>query len=490
VILNIGVALWFTPYLVGVLGVAVFGVATLATAVATYMGIIDSALNKALGRFLTIELRQGRFEAANRTFNTALGLSISISLILLPIVAAIAFLAPHFFNVPPAQESAARWLFAATLVSYLLMFTRSVFTTSPFAANRLDLQNAIQAAGTIVRVAMTVALLSFIAPPSLRAVGTSALLGMIVSVILAWLVMRRLTPQLTVNIRDFDRTQLNVLFGVSSWVFINEVGSLLSLNIDQIVVNIRLGAESQGAYALALQWSLLLLTLGRTISTATAPMMMLQFAAGRIKDLEVTSRRSVKYLGLLMALPVGLIVGLSRPLLNVWVGAEFESLSLLLRVIVFPLCIYTAVVPLFTIQVAYNRLKLPAFVSLCTGIVNLALALWWVGYGRMGLGVAIASAVALAFRFVIFTPFYSARIQSLPWYTYYPTLLLVLMAAGSTALVANQLAGWWVISNWLSIIGISALIAVVYALLVYTLVLPAAEQLELRALIVQRFPRR
>ncbi len=487
IILNMGLALWFTPYLIGVLGVAAYGVVTLATSVATYMAIIDSALNKALGRFLTIEIRQGRFAAANRTFNTALGLSLIIGLILIPIIGVIAYLSPRIFDVPATQESATQWVFLAALLSYVLMFARGVFTTSPFAVNRIDLQNAIQATGIVVRVLITIALLSLLPTPSMGAIGTGVLLGMLASIALAWAVMRVLTPQLSVNLSFFDRGQLAGILGISSWVFVNEIGSLLSLNIDQIIVNVRLGVESQGAYALALQWSVLLLTLGRAMSTALAPIMMLQFAGGQTAKLADTSRRSVKYLGLIMALPVGLIVGLATPLLRVWLGPEFERLSLLLAIIVFPLCIYTAVVPLFTVQIAYNRVRLPALVSFCTGLVNLGLALWWVNYDKTGLGVAMASAVSLAFRFAIFTPFYNAHIQSLPWYTYYPALLLTVGLAGATALASHMLSQSWVIDDWISLISAATGIALVYGGVVYMVGLSSAERLDIRTQFIERF---
>ncbi len=487
--LNMGVALWFTPYLIGVLGVAVYGVATLATSVATYMAIVDSALNKALGRYLTIEIRQERYEAANRTFNTALGMSLAISAVFLPIIGLVSFLSPRLFDTPVGQESATQWVFAAALLSYLLIIFRGVFTTSPFATNRLDLQNLVQATGIVIRVVATVLLLSLVIPPSVSMIGTGVLVGMLVSTFLAWLVMRRLTPQLKIDLRRFDRAQLAGLFGISSWVFVNEIGSLLSLNIDQIVVNVRLGAEVQGSYALALQWSVLLLTLGRAASSALAPMMMIQYAGGQIDKLAATSRQAVKYLGLAMALPVGLIVGFAPALLRVWVGPQFEPLSLVLAIIVFPLCVYSAVTPLFTIQIAYNRVRVPAFVSFATGLANLILALWWVGLGRLGLGVALASATALAFRFVIFTPYYSARIQSLPWYTYYPALLTIIGSAAGTALASRFLSQYWFLDRWLALLAACAAVGLVYVALVYVVALSAAEKRQVQSLL-ERYARR
>lgn len=180
---------------------------------------------------------------------------------------------------------------------------------------------------------------------------------------------------------------------------------------------------------------------------------------------------------------MALIVGFAPALLRVWVGPQFEPLSLVLGLIVFPLCVYIAVTPLFTIQIAYNRVRVPAFVSFATGFANLALALWWVGLGRLGLGVALASAAALAFRFVIFTPYYSARIQSLPWYTYYPALLTIIGSATGTALAARLLSQYWVLNGWLALLAACIAVGLVYVALVYLVGLSAAEKLEVRSLL-------
>ncbi|MBK7215501.1 MAG: hypothetical protein IPH95_00065 [Candidatus Promineofilum sp.] len=189
---------------------------------------------------------------------------------------------------------------------------------------------------------------------------------MLVSTFLAWLVMRRLTPQLKIDLRQFDRAQLGSLFGISSWVFVNEICSLLAQHRPD---RGQRSPGSRGSRLLCLGAAVvsLIADAGAGCFSALAPMMIIQYAAGQLNELAATSRRAVKYLGLVMALPVGLIVGFAPALLRVWVGPQFEPLSLVLAVIVFPLCIYCAVVPLFTIQIAYNRVRVPAFVSFATG---------------------------------------------------------------------------------------------------------------------------
>lgn len=485
-LLNTVVGIWFTPYLIGVLGVAVFGIATLALSISNYMGLFDSAINNAVGRYLTIHLRQKDYDRANRTFNSALGLALIISLALLPLVWLIARYSAQLFNVPTGQEGPARWVFAMTMVSYLLMVIRGVVTTNLFAKNRLDLQNGVLASNTLIRVLATVLLLSVAVVPSLIQVGSGLLLSTGASLLLAVLLVRWLTPQLRFNLRLFNRADLGILFGMSSWVFINQVGSILFLNIDQIIVNAALGATIQGMYASALQWSVLLRSLARTVSTAVAPIMVIQFAAGDKLRLTEVSVLSVKLLGVMMALPIGLISGLARPLLRVWLGPEFEELATLLVLLVLPLAINLAVLPLFSLQVAYNRVKVPGLVSLLLGVLNLILALWWVQWGRMGLGVAAASAIVLTLKNGVFTPLYAARFQQLSWFTYVPGLIISVLASLVVTAGSRWLGGVWAINGWLDVLSISAIVGAVYLPLVYFMAFTAGDRAALRRFLPQQ----
>ena len=96
-VLNVVLGIWFTSYLIGELGVALFGFITLATSMTIYMGIITTSLNSALGRFLTIDLSKGNHEQANLTFNSAFWASTLIALGLIPMILVVAWFAPVFF---------------------------------------------------------------------------------------------------------------------------------------------------------------------------------------------------------------------------------------------------------------------------------------------------------------------------------------------------------------------------------------------------------
>jgi len=80
------IGLWFTPYLIKNLSVAVYGLIPLATSVISYLSLITLSINGAVGRFLTIDIQKKNFEEANVTFNTALVGLIFIAAVTLPIL--------------------------------------------------------------------------------------------------------------------------------------------------------------------------------------------------------------------------------------------------------------------------------------------------------------------------------------------------------------------------------------------------------------------
>lgn len=466
--LNMAVGIWLTPYLINNLGIASYGLVPLANSITSYMSVLIAALNSAVGRFLTIDLRRGAFGTADRTFNTAFWGSVGFGAILLPLVLGISVAAPLLFNVPAGEEQATQWLFATIMIAYLLSVVQSVFTVSPFASNRFDLINVVNVARLFGRIAVIVALFALLIPQVWQ-VGLGTLVGTLAALVVAVVLWRRLTPELSIDLRAFDRSRLRDLFGMGGWMTVNQVGSLLFLQIDLIIVNIVLGAEAGGRYGSVLQWSVLLRTLADAIAGVVTPVLLGQYARGDMAGIATTSKQAVKLLGLGIALPVGLVCGLSSPLLNAWLGADFTDLSLLLIVLTAHLSINLAVKPLFSAQVALNKVKWPGMVTLMMGVLNVVLAVWWVDWGVYGLGVALAGAVVLTIKNTLFTPLYAAHIEGLAWHTYLRCLI-----PGIVGTVAVGLAGYaltWVydLGSFLSLAAIGLLISVFYAVAAYAL---------------------
>lgn len=483
--LNILIGLWFTPYLIRHLGIATYGVVILAISLTNYMSIFNSAIDNAVGRYLTIDIRSHQFFSANRTFNTALWAGLLIVFLLLPIVGLVSYFSPGLFDVPVGQEQSARWLFAGVMISYLLIIPRSVFTASTFAYNRLDLQNIIFASSIILRVVLVMLIFSFVVVPQAWQIGVAFLISTIGSLYLAIIYWKRLTPELTVSHHLIERKRLMSMFGMSGWLLVNQVGTLLFLSIDLIIVNRYLGVAAQGKYGSVLQLSIMLRTLAMTVTKAITPIALAHYARQEMYQLSYLTQKAVKVMGLAIALPVGAVVGFASPLLSIWLAPEFVELQRLLVILIAHLCLNLAVQPLFSIQTVLNKVRLPGLVTLGMGLVNLVLAIWWVQWGHFGIGVALASGLILTLKNTVFLPLYGAHIQQLPWYTFLGNMWPSVMGTLFVACLSFVLAQAVSLNSWFDLLAAVAAVALVYGMVVYTIGLTRDDRQFLKKILVK-----
>jgi membrane protein EpsK len=473
---NVLVGVWYTPYLLHHLGTAAYGIIPLVTQITSYMIVITATLNSATGRFITIALEQNNDEEANRYFNTSLFGSMLLVLLLVPLTVWATWNLGSLIDIPAGQETQTRWLFVCTVAGFFLGTLQSPFGVSCFCRNRFDLQNTISLIQSVARVGLVVVFFSLITP-QIWQVGAATLAAMFFGWGWSIRLWRKMTPTLSISLAHFSRVALKSLFSMGGWIAINNIGAILYVGIDLLVVNKMFGPESGGRYAAVTQWSVLLRTLAGVIVSLFGPTMLYYYARHDIDGLVVYARRAVKFMGLLMALPIGLICGLSSPLLQTWLGPQFVDLSWLMSLMTVHLSVTIATYPLFGIQNAANRVRVPAIVTLVMGFGNLSLAIFLAGPMGWGLyGVAVAGAIALMMKNLIFTPLYNAyilhrRVTAFLW-EIFPIILVTLATTGVCLLVSHL----WDVSGWLRLIAAGAAVSMVYAVIAYWILLSREER--------------
>lgn len=482
---SIIVGILIVPFFVSTLGVAAYGLIPLATSVTGYVAIVVESLNTSVTRFLTIDLRREDFQAANRTFNTALFGLTAVILLMVPIVVAVAFFLPAIFSVPAGQESAAMFLFLGVCGAFLLRTWSGNYTVQLFAYNRLDLQNIVNLTNLMVQYGLIV-LLFIVLGPNLAIIGGAAIVGAVFASALSIILARNICPQLRISLRDFDRLKVRDLLGMGSWVIIDQVGTLFLFSIDLIVVNILFGATSAGEYAIAQQWGLLLRSISSTLANVVLPTILGYYALKRIDSLVQLMPPILKFMGLAMALPAGLICGFAPQLLAIWVGPEYSFLAPLMVLLTAPLAIIMAVQPLFAINVAYNKVRIPGIMTIIFGAINLLLAIGLsLATGLGYYGVAVAGVITLTIRHTLFVPWYAARIQKLPGTTYMRFLFSVTLALTTIGLAAASITYIMSIQALLPLAITGSIIAISYGIIVLRFGLTPFE----RQLIISTMPR-
>ncbi len=447
-VLNVVIGIWMVPYLIRHLGVEGYGFIPLALSVTAYVSLVTLALNGAVSRYLVIALHKNDSDEANRIFNTAFWSLALVSVILVPLSGVFAWLTPKIFNVPIHLTTQVQGLFFLALFSFIVSVFSAVFSVSTFVYNRLDLRNLIDIGNILVRTVLIV-LFFVLLSVNLINVGIAYLFGGLMSLIFGYLFFRKLTPSIKISRQYFDFSKLKELTTMGGWLVINQIGTLLFLEIDLIVANILFGALEAGKYGAIIQWNFLLRSLAGVIAGVLTPMVFISYAKGETQKIVNMSQRAVKFMGLGMAVPVGLLCGFAKPLLTIWLGNDFAQYTLLFLLLTFNLVVNLAVIPLFAINNALNRVKVPGWVTLILGVVNLLLAIILAKIFGWGLyGIAAAGAIVLTLKNVIFTPIYASYILKIPYNTFIKPIGIGVFLGGISMAIGWMFCLIFVIDGW------------------------------------------
>ena len=379
----------------------------------------------------------------------------------------VSYSAPFLFRIPEGQGFEVTLLFLMVLSSVLVQEFRSNFTNTFYASNRLDVINGLNILVTLLQVVFIVAFFT-VASPMLGLVGLAYLLASLITLVATVVVSRRLSPGLKVSARDIDRTRLWHLGGMSWWVVVNQVGALLYLYIDLIVVNIFFGPVIGGRYAVVLAWGTVLRGIAGNLAGIIGPMILIAYARGKSDQVIQISKSAVKMMGISLALPIGLILGFSPQILTLWVGPDYASLSPLMWVLVIHLIINLAVLPLFTINIAYNKVKIPGIVTVLMGTGNLVLAVALAALTPLGyLGVALAGLVMLTSKNALFTPWYATKVMEIPSHTFTRSILFGAISVAGIAAAALVTGYYFPVTSIVRLVACSGIITVLYLLVIW-----------------------
>lgn len=461
-LLNLIIGLLLVPYFIETLGIAAYGLIPLATSIIGYVAIVVDSLNVSVSRFLTVDLQRGDYSAANRTFNTSLfGLSAIIA-VMIPVTIIISWFIPTLFNVPQELESGIFLLFLGVSFAFLIRAWSGVFSVQLFAFNRLDLINFVNIIGLLIQTLLIIGFFTIVGP-NLAYIGLAYFIGAVCSSAVSLFLAKRICPGLKISLHFFDRSRVHQICGMGWWVIINQIGALLFLQIDLIVVNLVFGATAAGEYAVALQWAILLRSIAATLAGVLTPIILSHYARNQWDALIQISQSSVKLLGLVIALPIGLICGFAPQLLLVWVGPDFIMLAPLMILLTAHLVINLAVLPLFAINVAHNKVQIPGLVTFFMGIGNFILAFALSLYTGLGYyGVALAGAIVLTLKNAIFTPWYASRILNISPHAFSRSMIPGILATILIALLATGIDGFIQITTLTSLMIAGVCLSLVY----------------------------
>lgn len=406
---SIVVAVVMTPVLVHGLGTVEYGVWALVGSLAFYLPLLEFGFGAATVKYVAEHHSRGERVRLRQTIAT------SFWVLLAPAVGAIfvgiglALLFPVLFDVAPDVERAAQILILLVALELAVAMPMDTFGNVLVGLQRYDLLN-----GTLVSVLLAQAAawaIVLAAGGGLVAVGIATVAVSLVGQLARLVLARRLSPDVTVAARFFDRRLIKPLASLSAWFSLATWAKIVIQRLDVVVVGLAVGVRAAALYAVAQKLALLadqtILPLTRTFFPYSSEL----HARLPVRELGRTVYEGTR-IALLVAGPLCLALALlAAPGLRAWVGAEFDDAAL---VVVF-LAAATAVKGLT--QIAMQMLlgtgyaRVPALLSAGEAALNLVLSI--VLARTIGLeGVALATLIAAAAVQLALLP-YACRIFGL-----------------------------------------------------------------------------
>ena len=361
-LVSILIGVFLVPYYIDTLGVSSYALVPLATSITSYVNLVIQSLNSSVSRYLTVDLQRGDFNKANIIFNTSLFGMLGISLLSLPIIIVVHIMHLLFRKSQQTRDMMLIY-FLGTILSFLISTLGGVFGVSLFAYNRLDLQNILSISVIVIQVAGIILLFSNYSP-MLCHIGFANLIASIIIFIATIYISKKVNPHFKVNLSNFKISEMKEIANTGNWLIINQVGTILFLQMDLIVVNKLFGPVAGGEYAALLTWSRLLRTLAGVLSGVLTPIILTYYAKNQFDNMISISKSAVKFMGFAMALPIGCLCGFAPNILSLWIGPEFAKLSPLMWILLSHLIINLSVLPLFSINISLNKVRIPGLVTL------------------------------------------------------------------------------------------------------------------------------
>ena len=486
VFVNAGIYIWLTRYWIQHLGLKAYGMIPFVVSFGAYFNLFTMSISNAVSRFVAIHLGRDELEQSNVYFNSALSaLVVLCGLLLIPAIVLSVSLS-KVFQVPAGFETDTGWLFFFVVSSSFITAATSPFLVSTFVTHRFDLANLVRMLSYFLRLAIIVLCFTYLSP-LLKYVGLSYFAVATFVLVCSVLLTKRLTPQLQVRWKLFNRKALLKIGRMSSWIAVNQVGALLYLSIGFILINLFLGPEQCGRYAPIALWVSLLGTLGGAMRDVFTPIAFEYIAHCKLGVLALQMRRSTKFIGLIMGFPVGLLCGLSTPILKRWLGPSFADLGPLAWLLVGPWLVNITIKPMFAIYRGLDKVKVPAIVTIIGGIINVLLSILLVRYTDLGIyGVALSLSLCLTLKNLFFTPIYAAMITAQHKTAFIREIFPGLGMAALVSLVALALSRMYALAAIPHLLTVSVLMIMVYAPLCYGLILNKQERALLKSMILRQ----
>lgn len=478
--INVCISFFLTPYLINKLGKEAYSFFPIANNFINYAGVVTIALNSMASRFITIRLHEEDEEGANTYFNSVL-LGNTLIAVFMSIIGIIIIVNLQLIlNIPKAIINEVKLLFLFIFSGLFLSILGSIFSVATFAKNRVELSALRTIESKIIYVVILMALLIKF-EPSLWYIGIANLISVIFIVITNIIYTKKLLPEININRRYFNIKAIGELISSGIWNTINQLSVILLSGVDLLIINILIGVEAGGEYAIVQTIPNIIQMLVATMTGAFVPQFTILFAKNKETDLIKSIVNSIKIMALIIIIPIGFLIIFGDVFFDLWIpGQDYRKLHLLSIIIILPMIITGSINTMFNVYTVTNKLKIPSIILLISSVVNIVVVIMLVLNTKLGIwAIPLTSAIIGVIRNLTFTPIYAAKCLKVKWNTFYLAIIKGIICAVNIIFICLIVKINFTVDCWVELILVGVFISICGLTINAFVILNRAEKKEL-----------
>lgn len=240
--------------------------------------------------------------------------------------------------------------------------------------------------------------------------------------------MKRLTPELHFSRKLVKTGAVFEMVKNGIWNSTNHMSQILFDGLDLLIANLFIGAAGMGILSISKTLPVHIITFIGIIAGVFYPSMTVSYAKGNMSDFVKDCINATKVCGAFCSVPLMGFIAFGREFYSLWLpsisSAEITQIYILTLLTILPQFFSIYVYPLYQVNTLTCKLKIPAFVNILLGILNVIIVFFLLKFTNLGLyAIAGVSSVLLVIRIVFFVPVYAAVCLKKKISTFYGALL-------------------------------------------------------------------
>lgn len=436
---NLGISFVLTPIVDKMIPNS-YGFVNIANQFVQWAQVVVSALNTLASRYITIHLHKGEKQEASEYFSSVFFANmIMAAVFLLPAIFVIVFI-DRMFQVPVGVLSDVQILWAFVFLNFFISIITSVFSTSTYSMNRLELSSVATIIAEFVRIGFLYVAYRFF-PAYLFYLGIASVVSTSVMAIANAGFTKKLLPDIKITPKNFRWKKVVELVSLGAWNSVTRLGQMLLDGLDTIIANIFINPEAMTVLSLAKVIPTTLSGLMGTLVGVFAPSITIAYAKGDKKELMDTLKSSNRIMIFMMSIPIAFITAYGDKFFRLWLPhktlaevTEIYYLSVLSMGVLF---VSASIQVLYQVFIITKKIKLNSIVIVASGIITTTLVFVLLNTTNLGLyAIAGVSVVVGLIRNMVFTPIYAAKCLEVKWTTFYGDIFMGLASIGIITVAA------------------------------------------------------